>query len=516
MRSPLTLLAGYAMLALSSACHPAAPPRAAPIPVAIPRADTARRVAVAAPSAPVPVRAETAKVAAPEVAREAVKIFGDSVAPAHALDSADAKNAVPRWDIDVHSYETQERVQHYVSRFSHEARGIFTLWLARGHRYEAMIRPKLRAAGLPEDMSYLPLIESGYDPNAYSRAAAVGLWQLMTSTAKDAGLRVDWWVDERRDPVRSTDAAVRFLKWLNKEFGSLYLAAAAYDGGPGRIARGLTRYADDVVGLTRDDAFFVLAEKDYLRAETREYVPQLIAAALIAKEPKRYGLDPVYLPALEYDSVRVGPATPLAAVAKASGSTMAEIRDLNPFLLRGLTPPKDSFLVRVPLGRGAMLTDSLSALPESDRKGLSLISVKKSETIGAVAARAGITVKQLGWYNRDIKSGKKGHLAAGTKVMVPSQAVVAAALDVPDPAIERYGSASRTRTVTHAVKRGETLAGIAKHYGTTVPALKKLNRFKGSNVVPGQVIVVKRSVVKRSTKARSKKGSAKKPSAKKR
>ncbi len=450
----------------------------------------------------------------PEVAREAVKIFGDSVAPARLPDSAEARPAGPTWDIDVHSHETRERVQHYVDRFSHGARGIFTTWLARGHRYEAIIRPKLRAAGLPEDMSYLPLIESGYDPNAYSRAAAVGLWQLMTSTARDAGLRVDWWVDERRDPVRSTDAAVRFLKWLNKEFGSLYLAAAAYDGGPGRIARGLSRYADDVAGVTCDDAFFVLAEKDYLRAETKEYVPQLIAAALIAKEPKRYGLDPVYLPPLEYDSVRVGPATPLAAIAKESRATLAEIRDLNPFILRGLTPPRDSFTIRVPSGRGATFADSLGALPEAERKGLSRVKARRGETLSAIAARGGITVKQLGWYNRDLKVGKKGRIAVGTDVLLPTQAVVAGAVDVPDPAIERYGS-SRTRTVTHVVKRGETLAGIAKRYGTTVAALKKLNRFKGSSVLPGQAIVVKKSAVNRAgkarkTKPRSKKGKGKK------
>src|SRR5438067_8930689 len=116
------------------------------------------------------------------------------------------------------------------------------------------------------------------------------MWQFMTSTARDMGMRVDWWVDERRDPVKSTTAAVRFIKGLQEQFGSLYLAAAAYNGGPGRISRGLTRYADDFEGTSGDDLFFALADKKYLKNETREYVPQLIAAALIAKEPSRYGM----------------------------------------------------------------------------------------------------------------------------------------------------------------------------------------------------------------------------------
>ena len=132
-------------------------------------------------------------------------------------------------------------MRHYVSVFSGPSRERVSERLSAGTRYEAMIRAKLRAGGLPEDMYYLALVESGFNPHAYSRAAAVGMWQFMTTTARGMGLKVDWWVDERRDPVRSTDAAVRFLRGLNEQFGSMYLAAAAYNGGPGRIQRGLAR-----------------------------------------------------------------------------------------------------------------------------------------------------------------------------------------------------------------------------------------------------------------------------------
>ena len=251
------------------------------------------------------------------------------------------------------------------TRFTGEARPRFGVWLKRGGRYEPMIRAKLRAAGLPEDLTYLALIESGYDPNAYSSAAAVGIWQLMTGTAQGTGLRVDWWIDERRDPVRATDGAIRFLGWLNQQFGSLFLAAAAYNGGPGRIARGLTRYADSLEGRSGDEAYFALAETDYLRVETRDYVPKLIAAAIVAKEPARYGFTDPFDPPLEYDSVSLGPATPLSAVAKAAGVPLAAIVELNNAILRGMTPPKGRWWVRVPTGSGAGLDSALASAPEA-------------------------------------------------------------------------------------------------------------------------------------------------------
>ena len=249
-----------------------------------------------------------------DVARTAVSVFGDTTVLHH--DSTAGPDAAPVWDIDVRSFETHERVAHYVQLFTTNARGHFVERLSRGTRYEPMIRAKLRASGMPEDLTYLALIESGYDPHAYSRAAAVGMWQFMSSTARDVGLRVDWWMDERRDPVRSTEGAIRFLGGLRKQFGgSLYLAAAAYNGGPGRIARGLTRIADELEGSGGDAQFFKLADHDYLRTETKNYVPQLIAAALVAKMPSRYGLAVDSTSPLTYDSVLVSAGTSMAVVA---------------------------------------------------------------------------------------------------------------------------------------------------------------------------------------------------------
>src|SRR5690242_18666156 len=350
-------------------------------------------------------------------------LFGDSVVHATAaVDSA----VEPAWDIEVHAYEARARVGRYVRLFSGSAKEHIQAQLERGTRYEAMIRSKMREGGLPEDMYYLGLVESGWDPNAYSKAAAVGMWQFMSGMARDMGLRVDWWVDERRDPIRSTGAAVRFLKELKEQFGSLYLAAAAYDGGPGRVARGLSRYADDFEGTTGDDLFFALADKNYLRAETREYVPQLIAAALIGKAPEKYGLTVRQQPPFAYDSVKVGPATPLGAIASAACTNVAAIQDLNPQVLRGMTPPKDSIMVRIPLGAADSFPALFAALPGGARSAFHTVESKKGQSAATIAHKYGLTSTQLTVFNPSLKRLKSGNLVPGQTVLVPTAAVVAA------------------------------------------------------------------------------------------
>ena len=446
--------------------------------------DSAARAA--APVQQASPKSDSIRLSAADISRRAVDVFGDSLRCDSTVvgDSA----AAPSWDIDVREYESTDRVAHYVQLFTGPAKDHIQLWLTRGTRYEPMIRAKMRAGGLPEDMYYLALVESGFDPNAYSHAAAVGMWQFMTSTARDMGLRVDWWIDERRDPVKSTTAAVRFIKDLKEQFGSLYLAAAAYNGGPGRIARGLTRYADDFEGTSGDDLFFALAEKDYLRHETRDYVPQLIAAALIAKEPDRYGMKLTPLPAYAYDSVRVGPATTLAAIAKASGATVADLKDLNPQILRGMTPPRDSLFVRIPPGRADSFAVAFDSLPRSQRVGLTSVESKKGQSFATIARKEGIGARVLEAFNPKLKVLKSGNLAAGQTVLVPTADALAAATSVPDPSIERYSSARST--TLHVVKSGETLSGIAKKYHTTTGTLMRANGLRRALIFPGQTLVV--------------------------
>jgi len=438
-----------------------------------------------------------------ELARTVVSVFGDTAAlHPSAVATPDAE---PVWDIDVRSYETHDRVAFYVQLFSNSSRQHFRERLSRGTRYEPMIRAKLRASGMPEDLTYLALIESGYDPHAYSRAAAVGLWQFMSSTARIVGMRVDWWVDERRDPARSTEGAIRFLADLQRQFGSLYLAAAAYNGGPGRVARGLTRYAGELEGAEGEDRFFALAEHDYLRAETKNYVPQLIAAALIAKLPARYGLSVDSLPLFVYDSVFVDAGTSLAAVAMASGTSSETMRELNPAILRGLVPPDSPRWLHVPTGSVARTSAELASYKESERLGYATFKVSgATTTVASLAARNGMEVRHLAWYNPMLKTGKKGRIAAGTSIRIPTRGAIAMARSVPDPSIERYGGGGTKSLASrgvHVVRRGETLNGIATKYGISGARLKAINGIKTNRVVVGQTLRIKTAAMNRANNA---------------
>ena len=456
-----------------------------------------------------------------DVVRTAISVFGDSAAVT-ALDSIAEE---PVWDIDVRAYETHDRVEHYVELFSTKARESFASRLTRGTRYEPMIRTKLRANGMPEDLTYLAMIESGYDPHAYSRAAAVGMWQFMSSTAREVGMRVDWWMDERRDPARSTDGAIRFLGYLQKQFGSLYLAAAAYNGGPGRVSRGLTRFAEELEGSEGEDRFFALAEQDYLHAETKNYVPQLIAAALVAKMPARYGMRIDTLPTYEYDSVRVAPGTSLAAVAKAGSFTSDELRDLNPAILRGITPPDAEVWLRVPAGNAERVRGALESMPAESVRGYRTARVKKAMTPSAFASEHGVSLKQLRWFNPSWRTAKKGRLVAGQALRLPQDQVLAYARDIPDPSLEKYGGAGGTPSLkgrgVHVVRRGETLGAIARRYGLKESQLKAMNGMRGTRILAGQTLQIRKSTrvastkkkvtsAKAATKAKSQKSSVKK------
>ena len=505
---------------LLGACAGRPAPEVTPAPVVVVQAapqarDVSRDTAVAGlPGRD--ARGDTSTVTRQEVTREAVNVFGDSVAADTVAEEALAEGDAERvsWDIDVRSFETHARVEHYVRYFSGSAKDRIASRLERGSRYEPMIRAKFRAAGIPEDMYYLALIESGFDNHAYSRAAAVGMWQFMASTARGMGMRVDWWVDERRDPVRATEGATRFLRWLNEQLGSFYLAAAAYNGGPGRVARGLTRYAADMEGETGDEKFFSLMEQDYLPRETREYVPQLIAAALVGKNPTQYGMTLGTREPFAYDSVRVEPATPLAAVAKASGSTTTEILELNPHVLRGMTAPTPKGVatwVRVPVGRATGFDSAFAELDSADRKAYRRVQSKKGQTPASLAREHGLTARQLGWYNQKLTTTKKGVLHTGQVVLVPSLAVAAAARDIPDPSVEKYGSSKAGAARYYVVKRGDNLGVIARRNKTTVANLKRLNRLKKDIVLPGQTLLVKGSPSKaRAGSSRPAKGASSK------
>ncbi len=429
-----------------------------------------------------------------------------------------------RWDIDVRTYADHPRVQYYLRYFQGPARDRMAVFLERGSRFEPMIRRRFEAEGLPGDLGYLALIESGYSSEAVSRSRAVGMWQFMRGTGRGYGLRVDTWVDERRDPVKATDAAARHLHDLRERFGSLYLAAAAYNAGAGKVSRSLGKLqwepvaeppadtapaadeesadtltdeaadsaadalaeaadsvdsadaGDELPGVTSDAAFFRLAESDLLAAETRDYVPKLIAAALIAKQPARYGFTAAESEPFGYDSLLVSDATGLDVVARLAGTTLSEIRALNPQYLRLATPPRTHAVVRVPVGTGEDVTRTYAAMPASQRVHFLTHVVRKRERLSTIAARYRLSAADIRSANPKLKGTTRP--AAGTRLTIPTVAIPSA-LAIHAVGAQRPHATSRT----HRVRRGETLTAIAHRYRVSLPALCRANAIHQDNTL---------------------------------
>jgi len=339
-----------------------------------------------------------------------------------------------RWDLPV---VWNESVAKFVDLFETEQTDRMALYLKRSGRYEGMIRSKLRARGMPEDLVYLSMIESGFNPNARSRASAVGLWQFMAPTARDYGLRVDSYVDERRDPEKSTDAALRYLQDLHNEFGAWNLAAAAYNTGDVRVARAMRAETGAVKGEESD--FWRI--RDRLPRDTREYVPLMFAMAMIGKQPAKYGLDHVerWLP-LRTDTVPVPGGMELERVAKAVGVDEADLRTLNPHLVKGVTPPNDRlYPVRIPDGRIEAYASEFAALqrearaPRATEKKAeaktrkakaspvrstpSRYRVRKGESLWTIARRHGVSVQQLRSANG---LSRRAVLRPGQRLRIPA------------------------------------------------------------------------------------------------
>ena len=252
-----------------------------------------------------------------------------------------------------------ERVERWIDLFHTVLKSDFEVFLSRRGTYGELVRDALRARGMPEDLLYLAMMESGLKPRAISNASAVGLWQFMSPTALQYGLRVDSYVDERRDPIGATEAALDYLHWLHGRFGSWYLAAAAYNAGPGRVERVLRRYADGRVG--DENLYWEIV--DHLPKETREYVPRLIAAAILAKNASAYGFVVNSTERYAFDLVFVPGGTTLRRVASALEIDVGILKDLNPHLVQGVTPPTEVYGVRVPVGDSQRVVAALARGP---------------------------------------------------------------------------------------------------------------------------------------------------------
>jgi len=383
-------------------------------------------------------------------------------------------NAVT-WDIDVETFNNHARVQYYLDFFQGRGRQRMGIWLSRMPRYEAIIRDRLQQQGLPGDLVYLALIESGFSNTATSRAKAVGMWQFMKATGKGYGLRIDSWVDERRDPMRATHAAVKHLADLNRRFNSLYLAAAAYNAGSGKVSRGLGRLPDDESESVNSDAtFFRLYDTKLLKRETKDYVPKLIAAALIAKQPERYGFRVDRQELFAYDSIIVPDMTGLDVLARLADTTVAAIRELNPQYLRLATPPGARSVVRLPLGHGPMTVAAYAELPPRQRVTFVEHFVARGETLSGIAVRYRVSQSLLLAANPKVKTRS---LRIGQRVVVPTGGTLSTkvARRMAEPVV----AAGTTRRTFHRVKRGETISEIADEYGISQRELLDWNGLDG-------------------------------------
>ena len=284
-----------------------------------------------------------------------------------------------------------QQVQYFLDRFTRERRQVVDKWFGRAGRYLEMIRDTLRDRGLPEDLAFVAMIESGFNPVAVSRAGAKGLWQFMAGTARRYGLRVDQWVDERFDPEKSTLAAAAYLRDLYAQFGSWSLAQAAYNAGERTVERAIS-----VVGSTD---FWALARSNSLRQETKEFVPQIHAATVIGQDPSRYGFDVTGHSPAAVDFVTVPPGTPLTAIARARGASVDTLRTLNPVLVKSVTPPGAPYRLRVPAGTGSGLPlapETVKAAPERAPVAKGHVHVVRSgDTLRSVAKRYGVSVADI-------------------------------------------------------------------------------------------------------------------------
>jgi membrane-bound lytic murein transglycosylase D len=283
-----------------------------------------------------------------------------------------------------------QQVQFFLDRFTRERREVVDKWFGRAGRYLEMIRDTLRDRGLPEDLAFVAMIESGFNPVAVSRAGAKGLWQFMAGTARRYGLRVDQWVDERFDPEKSTLAAAAYLRDLYAQFGSWSLAQAAYNAGERTVERAIR-----VVGSTD---FWALARSSSLRQETKEFVPQIHAATVIGQDPSRYGFDVSDHTQSDVEFVSIPPGTNLTAVARAVGVSTDTLRTLNPVLVKGVTPPGTPYRLRVPAGTSAAvhLAPESGKGPDRPAQAKGQVHVVRSgDTLNGIARRYGVPVAEL-------------------------------------------------------------------------------------------------------------------------
>lgn len=387
-----------------------------------------------------------------------------------------------------------DRVLRYVELFQGRLREFLTAGLERGAQYLPMIQNVFRAEGLPLDLAYIPLIESAFKPTALSKAKAKGVWQFMSGTGRDHGLRQDWYVDERSDPDKATVAAARYLKTLYTMFQDWHLAMASYNGGPGRVQRAIKRSG-------RDEFWSLSSSARFLPRETREYVPMILAAVIIAKNPAKYGFDVIARLAPAIETVFVPSAVDLRRVAEWAGVTADEIQTLNPELRRWTTPIRgEAYALKVPAGSAENVRTQLAAATPNELNALQWYTVKRGETLTTISRKLRVSRADLAEANY-LKASSR--VEAGAKLLIPrmpsatllARAASGAPLTAPtteSPAalLDQTTAESEQETTSYRVRAGDTLSAIARRFGTTVDTLKSLNQLRTTVLRIGARLIV--------------------------
>ena len=353
------------------------------------------------------------------------------------------------------------RVEHYIRRFSGRGKEDFAVILRRSGEFLPGIRKALLSEGIPSDIAYLPLIESGFNPRAVSRRNAVGLWQFIRPTGLRYGLKVNYWVDERMDVEKSTLAATRYLKEMFDEFGSWELALAAYNCGEKRVSKAIAR--------TGSTDFWTLSRK--LPRETRNYLPKFNAALIIAKNPEKYGFR-VAETEKNYETVSVPPRKSLAEIANLLDMGYKEISKYNPSLVGLSTPPGGDYKLKVPKGYGEKLVSVQSevvALKDIEvpfRTRPTRYTVKPDDSLWKIARKFGTSIEKLKYANR--LSGSI--IRPGQRLKIPTRGNVI--------------------YVKHRIRPGENIYVLAKKYGTSIDEIKRANNLKGSLIIAGKTLSI--------------------------
>ncbi len=397
----------------------------------------------------------------------------------------DGALALPDSDLSISDIPLtlNSKVEYFLYYFQTKGRQSFSRWLSRSSRYIPMMKEILKREGMPEDLVYVAMIESGFQLHARSWANAVGPWQFISGTGKRYALRIDQWVDERKDPVKATTAAAMYLKELYGLFkGDWYLAAAGYNAGENKILRAINMYN------TSD--FWEISRGSYLKRETKEYVPKLLAAAFIAKDPARYGFtDVAYMAPIEFDTVTITSRTDLELAARLSGTTYESIKELNPDLRHWCTPPNyPDYILKIPKGSKQQFEAEYAKIAEDQRFTEKLLytryTARKNESLKSIARRFGTTPAMLAELNSlDTKSKVKGRT-----LIVPVKQTVDFSKE---GRTARNAGSKGSYAKYYTVKKGDTLDSLAKRFNTTTKLLTAWNNLKVKVALkPGRRIII--------------------------